>query len=387
MHRHHARARLRRPASSRGILCRRSRLSDTRRFGPLLQEYPRRRQAALGRSDPGVDQSSGRGEAETPGVLVRIRPVEPSTARKLPSIDQCLVANSVSNRLSSHTTHWNDSLRTEDRIIISSDTRLLQDMMSDTQFNRNINALFPNLIAVVQHDTAWPGRWEVALRRSIEDTLLSSIIQSATFAFRPSRTNDSSQLKTYKSLDLYASHLLACRRCHSGTYARHMRIITFDRVAVHFGSNIWFGGGTAESAFISEIPNFCELASRFSRMASSGLSFFVVEGIDLDEIEAIMTRVSFTLPTIFRTLSMLTRTLILPASSMDAEIFLRAIFRHRDRPHRHRLQSSRRTILGDHGGILQQNKAKRANKDADTSALLGPHVDRLRSGARRDSSR
>lgn len=223
--------------------------------------------------------------------------------------------------------------------------------MSDTQFNRNINALFPNLVAVVQHNTAWSGKWEVALRRSIENTLLSSIIQSATFAFRPLNTPNSSHLKRYKSLDLYASHALACRRCHSNSYQRQNRTIIFDRVAVHFGSNIWFGGGTAESAYISEIPNFCELASRFSRMASSGLSFFVVEGIDLDEIEAIMTRVSFPFFTISRTLFMLTRSAILPASSMDAGIILPSIFRHRDRPHRHRLQSSRCTILDHHGRI------------------------------------
>jgi hypothetical protein len=156
---------------------------------------------------------------------------------------------------------------------------------------RNVEGVFPNLIAVVNYDSERRGRWEAVLRRGIETELLSSIIRCSLYLVRPPSTKDNQSLNMCKSLELCATHLLGLRRS-PGEASDTQQTFLFDVVIVTFGSNGQIWQGTQASTLPDEIQNYCDLASRVSSMAKSGISILDIRGIARSEAEDIMQRVS-----------------------------------------------------------------------------------------------
>lgn len=111
--------------------------------------------------------------------------------------------------------------------------------MTYTQAYRNVESVFPNLVAIVNYDPDRPGRWEVVLRRGIKDGLVFSIIQCASHLVRSSAVDDLQPFEMYKSLEVCASHPLGLRRLQEGTgRSSTQKPLLFGEVTIRYGSNI-----------------------------------------------------------------------------------------------------------------------------------------------------
>jgi hypothetical protein len=164
--------------------------------------------------------------------------------------------------------------------------------MEETRFHDNMQTVFPNLVAVVQHRAAVPGTWRVALRRSIAIDAISSIIQTATQAFTTISGEDDVSSQRYHQLDVRMLHPDGLERVLvEGAKSRGTRQ-KFDEVFVRFGNR--YGPR-------SQLPNavasadygfggYCSLASDLSTMSNSGL---VILNVQRGEVDAIFREVSY----------------------------------------------------------------------------------------------
>jgi hypothetical protein len=156
-----------------------------------------------------------------------------------------------------------------------------------------MEALFPNLVAVFHHDTLAAGRWELAIRRGDYDRHVPNILKSASHEFSKVLDYGGGLFREYKKLHIRVLHPLDLRNADRVSTQRTASL-AFEEVEIQLGSNTLPFGGNELSAISKEVPNFCELATRFSAMASCGTSNLLLKGQALNEakVEELLSQVS-----------------------------------------------------------------------------------------------
>lgn len=158
------------------------------------------------------------------------------------------------------------------RFIISLDGALLEDMMEGTRFNDNIQTIFPNLVAVIQHRTAVPGTWRVALRRSLSIDHISSMIQTATVTFGKSLEVNTIPPPRYRQLDVRALHFDGLAFYGDGGSRSGSNRQRFDEVVV--GCGVLYSTedhvANAVAAAECQFGQYCALANALLTMSKIG---------------------------------------------------------------------------------------------------------------------
>jgi hypothetical protein len=158
---------------------------------------------------------------------------------------------------------------------------------------RTMEELFPKLVAVFHYDSSTPGSWEAALRHGECDRLGCTILEAARHRFSGSPDFRGQTARSLKQLHIRVLYPLYLCHCADRIPTAQSSFRTFDKVVIQFGNNSTSFGGNAQSAKVSQIPTFCELAATFAFLDSSGVSTLRMENCAEEEatVEEILYQV------------------------------------------------------------------------------------------------